>query len=312
MLFIAIVYGMELYQIRQFVAVADTGSFTKAAVRAAVSQPAISAAISKLEEELGQQLLHRRQGHVALTAAGERLLRFAREVLAACASIKSELKTLSGMETMRIGALRTLPTVHVAAVMAAFARTVGDVGVELIEGTREELQQRLAQKKLHLNLTSLDGGDKEDALPLFVEPYMLMSPAGHPFAKRKTVKLDDLHGERFILRTGCETFKTTTELLLARSIKTKVVYRTDQDDRALGLVAAGLGVALMPALFHMPGVVGVPIRDFETTRTIGLQWLPGIDALDHVTRMIGTIRSHAWSSDLNTGEKRKVAIKFAR
>jgi DNA-binding transcriptional LysR family regulator len=312
MLFIAIIYDMELYQIRQFVAVADTGSFTKAAVRAAVSQPAISAAISKLEEELGQQLLNRRQGQVTLTAAGERLLGFAREVLSACANIKAELKTLSGTETIRIGALRTLPTIHVAAVMAAFTRTGGEVGVELIEGTREELQQRLAQKKLHLNLTSLGGSDSHDALPLFVEPYVLMSPAGHPFARQRSIKLNDLHGERFILRTGCETFKATTELLLARSIKTKVVYRTDQDDRALGLVAAGLGVALMPALFHMPGVVSIPVRDFDTTRTIGLQWLPGIDALDHVARMIATIRSHSWSSDLHTGEKRRLAIKLTK
>jgi DNA-binding transcriptional LysR family regulator len=303
---------MELYQIRQFVAVADTGSFTKAAVRAAISQPAISASIGKLEEELGQRLLYRRQGQVTLTPAGERLLSFAREVLSACANIKSELKSLTGIETIRIGALRTLPTVHVAAVMAAFARTGGDVGVELIEGTREELQQRLSQKKLHLNLTSFVDRDNDGGFPLFVEPYMLMSPVGHPFAKQRSIKLEDLQGERFILRTGCETFKATTDLLIARSIKTKVVYRTDQDDRALGLVAAGLGVALMPALFHMPGVVSVPIRDFETTRTIGLQWLPGTDTLDHVARMIATVRSHSWSSDLYTGGKRKLGIKLTR
>ncbi len=303
---------MELYQIRQFVAVADTGSFTKAAVRAAVSQPAISAAISKLEEELGQQLLHRRQGQVTVTPAGEKLLRFAREVLAACANIKSELKTLTGPETIRVGALRTLPTIHVAAVMAAFARPGGDSGVELIEGTREELQQRLSQKKLHLNLTSIAGSQVQDAFPLFVEPYMLMVPAGHPFANQRSIKLEDLHGERFILRTGCETFKTTTDLLIERSIKTKVVYRTDQDDRALALVAAGFGVALMPALFHMPAVVSVPIRDFDVTRTIALQWLPGMELLDHVARMIAAIRSHSWASDLHTGEKRRFAVKFAK
>jgi DNA-binding transcriptional LysR family regulator len=302
---------MELYQIRQFVAVADTGSFTKAAVRAAVSQPAISAAISKLEDELGQQLLHRRQGQVTLTPAGDRLLRFAREILAACTNIKSELKTLTGMETIRVGALRTLPTIHIAAVMAAFARASRDVNVELIEGTREELQQRLSQKKLHLNLTSFVDRVPADAFPLFVEPYMLMAPAAHPFAKQRAIKLQDLNGERFILRTGCETFKATTDLLIERSIKTKVVYRTDQDDRALGLIAAGLGVALMPALFHMPGVVSVPIRDFELTRTIGLQWLPGMETLEHVARMVATIRSHSWENDLHTGEKRRHAIKLA-
>lgn len=312
MIFIGIVYDMELYQIRQFVAVADTGSFTKGAVRASVSQPAISAAIGKLEEEFGQQLLNRRQGQVTLTLAGERLLHVAREVLSACSSIKSELRSLTGPETIRIGALRTLPTVHVAAVTSAFSQSNGSVGVVLIEGTRDDLQRRLLQKKIHLSLTSLGGTDGTESLPLFTETYVLMVPAAHPFAKRNSIKLEDLHGERFILRTGCETFKDTTDLMLARSIRTKVVYRTDQDDRALGLVSAGLGVALMPALFHMPGVVGIPIRDFETTRTIGLQWLPGTDSLDHVSRMISTIRSHGWSNDLHTGEKRRSAIKPAK
>src|ERR1700732_1346444 len=112
-------YGMELYQIRQFVAVAETGSFTKAAARAGVSQPAISAAIAKLEEEMGQRLLDRRQGSVVPTAAGGRLLDVARDILLACNTIKSTLRAASSSQTqtLRVGVLRTLPTVHVVGVL---------------------------------------------------------------------------------------------------------------------------------------------------------------------------------------------------
>lgn len=305
---------MELYQIRHFVAVADTGSFTKGAIRAAVSQPSISAAISKLEEELGQQLLNRGQGHVTLTPAGQKLLDSAREILSACTNIKSELKGLSNgkaEETVRIGTLRTLPTIHIAALTAVFCQASEGMSVELIEGPKEKLQELLSQSKLHLSITSLGQTEGTKSLPLFTEPYVLMVPTAHPFAQRKSVKLEDLHNQRFILRTGCETFKDTTDLMIARSIRTKVVFRTDQDDRALGLVASGLGIALMPALFHMPGVVGVPVRDFERTRTIGLQWLRGAEASHHVARVIATVRSHSWVNDLHTGEKRRLSIKLS-
>src|SRR5271163_3757823 len=120
-------YIMELYQIRYFVAVAETGSFTKGASRAAVSQPAISAAIAKLEEEMGQKLLDRRQGSVVPTIAGGRLLDAARDILLACNSIKSALRAASAPQTLRLGMLRTLPTVHVVGVIHAFWRAHPDI-----------------------------------------------------------------------------------------------------------------------------------------------------------------------------------------
>lgn len=300
---------MELYQIRQFVAVAETGSFTKGAARAAVSQPAISAAIAKLEEEMGQKLFDRRQGTVFTTPAGERLLGAAKDILLACSTIKSSLRASCAPDTLRVGVLRTLPTVHVASILQTFRGAHPDVLVELFEGTREEIEQRLAQKKLHVCLTSLQGRDGKNSAALFTEPYVLAVNSAHRFAKLKTTALADLEGERFILRTGCETFRDTTALFLSKGIRTKLVYRTDQDDRALGLVAAGVGVALMPALYHAPGVVNVPIRDFTTTRTIGLRWLAQPAEHKSLNAMIVFASSHAWNTYLFSGEKRKASVR---
>jgi DNA-binding transcriptional LysR family regulator len=86
---------MELYQIRHFAAVAETGSFTKAAVRAAVSQPALSASIAKLEEELGVKLFHRSPKSVTLTPAGRRFQMTAQEVLGSCNKVKAEFGQVS-------------------------------------------------------------------------------------------------------------------------------------------------------------------------------------------------------------------------
>jgi DNA-binding transcriptional LysR family regulator len=303
-------YGMELYQIRQFVAVAETGSFTKGASRAGVSQPAISAAIAKLEEEMGQRLLDRRQGSVVPTAAGGRLLDAARDILLACNTIKSTLRAASSPQTLRVGVLRTLPTVHVVGVLQAFRQAHPDIQIELFEGPREELEKRLEQKKLDVCLTSLnDAAASKTLVALFTEPYVLAVNQNHRFAKLRSITLDDLQGEPFILRTSCETFQDTTTLLIARGIRTRLVYRTDQDDRALGLVAAGVGVALMPALYKAAGVVNVHISDFDTKRTIGMRWLVQAPENKHLTALVAFACSHPWITDLRSDEPKAVNIR---
>jgi DNA-binding transcriptional LysR family regulator len=304
-------YGMELYQIRQFVAVAETGSFTKGAARAGVSQPAISAAVAKLEEEMGQKLLDRRQGSVVPTTAGSRLLDAARDILLACNTIKSALRAASAPQMLRVGMLRTLPTAHVVGVFHAFRQAHPDIQIELFDGPREELEKRLEQKKLDVCLTSLNdaAAASKTSVALFTEPYVLAVSQNHRFAKLRSVTLDDLQGEPFILRTSCETFQDTTALLIARGIRTRLVYRTDQDDRALGLVAAGIGVALMPALYKAAGVVNVGISDFNTKRTIGMRWLPQAEENKCLTAMIAFACSHPWITDLRSDEPTAVNVR---
>jgi DNA-binding transcriptional LysR family regulator len=301
---------MELYQIRQFVAVAETGSFTKGASRAGVSQPAISAAVAKLEEEMGQRLLDRRQGSVVPTAAGSRLLDAARDILLACNTIKSTLRATSSPQTLRIGVLRTLPTVHVVGVLQAFRQAHPDIQIELFEGPREELEKRLEQKKLDVCLTSLnDAAATKKSVALFAEPYVLAVNQNHRFAKLRSITLDDLQGEPFILRTSCETFQDTTALLIARGIRTRLVYRTDQDDRALDLVAAGIGVALMPALYKAAGVVNVHIADFDRRRTIGMQWLVQTPENRSLTSLVAFACSHPWITYVRSDEPKIVNIR---
>ncbi len=304
---------MEFYQIRQFVAVAETGSFTKGAARAGVSQPAISAAVAKLERELGQKLLDRRQKSVVPTPAGGRFLDAARNILLACNTIKSELRAASAPQTLRVGVLRTLPTFHVIGVLQAFRRAHPDIVIELFEGPREDLEKHLEQKKLDLCLTSLkDPTASETSAVLFTEPYVLAVPQNHRLSKFKSITLADLQGERFILRTSCETFQETTALLVARGIRPRVVYRTDQEDRALDLVAAGFGVTLIPALYAAPGVANVRVTDFRTTRTIGIRWLPKAPEGKCLDALIAFVCSHAWNTDPSSRGKHSVHIQFPR
>ena len=111
-----------------------------------------------------------------------------------------------------------------------------------------------AESCWHVSLTKEGSGPGQRSVELLREDYGLVVSLNHRFAFYESVQLSDLNGERFIVRTHCETFGSTTKLLAERGIRSQVVYRTDQDDRALALVGAGMGVALMPAIFDASDV----------------------------------------------------------
>jgi len=113
---------MELYQIKHFIAVAETGGFTKGAQRVAISQPAISASIAKLEAELDVKLLDRRRSPVVPTAAGTRLLEAGKNILQTCKAVKAELKTVTNPNRFRIGVLQSLSSGCVSKLLTSFRR----------------------------------------------------------------------------------------------------------------------------------------------------------------------------------------------
>ena len=304
---------MELYQIRQFVAVAETGSFTNGAARAGVSQPAVSAAVAKLEEEMGQKLLDRRQGSAVPTVAGSRFLAAARNILLACSAIKSDLRAATAPQVLRVGVLRTLPTAHIVGILQAFRQAHPDVLIELFEAPRDELEKRLNEKRLDVCLTSLDdsAGSKTSVI-LLTEPYVLAVHQNHRFARAASITLEDLQGEPFIVRNGCEAFHDTTALFVARGIRPRSVYRTDHDDRALGLVAAGIGVALVPALYQAAGVVKVRISDFAMSRTIGIRWHARTQENKFLKALIAFASSHPWTTDARSSDARPAKVGMSK
>src|SRR5258708_34138839 len=115
---------MELYQIRDFVAVVEAGSFTKGAELAAVSQPALSASIGRLEAELKVKLLERQRTKVTPTMSGSKLLTAATEILRDCSSLKCELKGFASPRTLLLGVLRTIASPK----MGTFIRNFRAVG----------------------------------------------------------------------------------------------------------------------------------------------------------------------------------------
>jgi DNA-binding transcriptional LysR family regulator len=158
------------------------------------------------------------------------------------------------------------------------------------------LHAQLADRKLLACISSKEGGEPgQRSVELLEEDYGLVVSLRHRFAFYESIQLSDLNGQRFIVRTHCEGYESTGKLLLERGIRSQVVYRTDQEDRALALVGPGLGVALMPAIFNAPNVKKVPVRDFDAKRVISLHWNADV-ADDRLDQLVAFATTHNWAS----------------
>lgn len=262
---------MELRQIRHLIAVAETGSFTKASDRVAISQPALSASIAKLEAELDVQLLERNRSKITPTPAGRRFLERANSILLECSAMKAETKSINNLQPLRIGILRTLPTRTLSELIRSYRITKPGSSVSLYEGSHCELQTRAKERKLHAYISHFDPDlENTEFHQLFTDQFVVAVPLDHRFARWDGIQLSDLNGEPFISRAACETFENTTKEFLSRRIKPKVMYSTNQDDRALAMVAAGIGLALVPETFDQPGIAFIKLLDYQFSRTIGI------------------------------------------
>jgi DNA-binding transcriptional LysR family regulator len=239
---------MEMYQLVHFIAIVETGSFTKGADRLHVAQSALSASVAKLEAEFDIQLLDRRHSPVVPTAAGERLLNAGKKILHTCHEIKGELETIAKPKSLRIGVLQSLSNRIVSTLLGSFRYTKPRVAIEITDGPYEQLIELLSERQLDAVLTILDdNAAKFPSRVLFKEPYALAVPLDHCFAQREMVAIADLRDEPFIVRAGGDRFQDASNELLSHGIKLRVVYRTNQIDRTLALVAAGVGLSFIPA-----------------------------------------------------------------
>ncbi len=266
---------MDLNQIRHFIAVVEAGSFTKGAQNVAVSQSAISTSIAKIEAELDVKLLDRRLSPLGLTPAGKRLLEAGKDILQRYDTVTADLKSISEPKHLRIGVLRSLLLFDgaVSNLLSSFKRANPHVATKVVDDECEHLTGLLAGQEIDTILTMIRGDESEFAnQALYKMPYMLAVRVDHRFANQHAVTLSDLADEPFILPTRGVNLQDLMKALASRDIKIKVVSQTDNVYRALALVAAGIGVAVVPGHFEVASIKQVPVKDLNISRTIGLIW----------------------------------------
>jgi len=260
---------IDIYLLRYFIAVVETGSFTRAADKVFVTQPTLSAGIKKLEGQVGQPLFERSNRRVFLTDAGTRFLPRAKAILHECNLAVQSLEEAVSIPVLRIGVLVTLATQEIGALIAGFRKKVPQTTIEIYDGTEQELHNRLDDRSLDYALSLYRGQDEDIALPLKKEGYVFILPKGHALAE-KQVMADDLREEYMIVRSRCEVLSETSRYFTDRNIRPRLVYRTPNDTRAIEMVAAGIGGTVIPQSLADERVECVKLTGFNYERQLAL------------------------------------------
>ncbi|MDR0808916.1 MAG: LysR family transcriptional regulator [Gemmobacter sp.] len=265
---------MKLQHLKFFCAVVESRSMTAASERLHISQPALSAGLKALQDDLGLPLFDRSGGkrRIFPTPTALRFYEDAKDILSRCEAARIRVtKTEPKPTVARIGILRTLASADVATVLGKVMRFPSPTW-KAREGTSAEIGQWLAQGRIDMAWTTIDRPSATAEI-LWHESFDLLTACHHRLAQSGAVSITDLAGEDIILRTSCEL---RSGRLQAAGIKLRVVARTDRDDLALKLVAQGIGVAIAPQSFAGRDIVALPFSDIDLSRTIGLRWRPDL------------------------------------
>lgn len=256
-------------QLRQFLAIVDSGNFTRAANELNVTQPTLSAGIAELERRLGARLLERTNRRVQLTPAGNQLLHHARTVEREFRRAEASISGQSiPVRTIRLGVLTSYASHNLEAVLSAYD---GAERVEIIEGNQQELGTALSQDRIDAAVTILNAGDNRFArTSLKIERYRLAMSDSHPLAGRETIEADEIASEPMIARRACEMLARTSRHFTERGVRPPFSFRSANDDRAMALVRAGAGITVAPESHGGPGIAMPLLKDFDESREIGL------------------------------------------
>lgn len=269
---------MEIHQLRYFVAVAEEESFSRAAEREHVAQPSLSQQIHKLEEELGQQLFDRLPRTVVLTEAGRCLLTYARQILTAIADARQSVAELQHEVAGRlsVGAVPSIAVYILPTLIGQFQRAYPKVTFALYEDTTEKLAEQLEDGTLDLVIASASDDTANLARhSLGREALLLLVPAKHRLARRRTVQWSDLATEKFLLLHEDHSLSMQVRRLLAANhLKPELVLQGAQLVTIAAMVAAGLGVTVVPEMMvhteYVRGCVAVPFAKPAPTRELTL------------------------------------------
>jgi DNA-binding transcriptional LysR family regulator len=245
---------MHVEALDVFRTVARYGSITSAAVALRYTQSAVSRQIAALEGQIGARLFDRLPRGVTLTQEGACLLDHAEAILDRLATARQEVDALRGLRggRLRVGAFPTAVAALVPRALAAFRGQHPDVTLSLVEGRTPALLERLVSGDADVAVVSaaparpIDPG-RFSLRHLLDERLLLAVPRGHRLARRRTVRLADLRDDPFVVGSA-----TAEETLVRASLPAGFQPRVDivaaEWTGKLGCVAAGLGVALVPAL----------------------------------------------------------------
>lgn len=274
--------SLELRHLAALQAVAEEGSFGRAARRLGYTQSAISQQIATLERIVGEQLIERPGGPrpVSLTIAGMLMLNHAEGITARLQAAQADLAAFGAGDSgpLRIGTYQSVGARVLPTLLRNFAAEWPKVDIRLVESTDDRDLLRLVERgdvDLSFAVYPIEPGPFE-AVELMRDPYVLLVAADSPIAAReKAPTMREILDLPLISYRTCRTTQRVEERLRLAGREPNVVFRSDDNGTVQGLVAAGVGVALVPRLTIDPADESVAVIDLGERvppRLIGIAW----------------------------------------
>lgn len=290
---------MELQQIRYFLAIHEHGGFSRAAQACDVSQPALTAAIKKLETEVGAPVFYREGKRLLLTELGRMVKPHLEQVLTGTQAAREIARnfTLLRQAPLRIGVMTTIGPVRVSRFFRRFHQSHPGVELTVRDAMLPLLLHELERGEIDIALVStpLGLGDTFRFEPLYNERYVVVFPPGHRFERLNTIALADVSGEDYVDRLACELRESVMAACGQRMVELYAAFRSEREDWIESMVLAGLGFAFMPQYsVRLSGLQQRPLVDPPVERTILVTDVRGRQRSPATRLFVDEIRAYEW------------------
>ena len=269
---------MELAQLKYFQVMANIRHFTRAARMLDVTQPALSRSMAKLEKDLDVPLFRRNEGEIELTPEGERLLRRVDRILREVDSAREEASSAHTevAKEFRLSFIHSLGSYALPHILQDFRASYPDIRVQLNQQDSATLALQVAAGETDLCLCSTIPTTEYSAwVYLWSEELFVTVPLGHRFAEREKINLQELEDEPLVAMKSSYSLRILVDQFFdLAGIHPEITFEGDDVSTISGLVAAGLGVSLLPKLAGVehPELRYIPVSFPICKRAVGIAW----------------------------------------
>jgi DNA-binding transcriptional LysR family regulator len=292
---------MEMHQVRYFLSMARLLNFTRAAEECNVSQPSLTRAVQKLEDEFGGPLFRRERSRTHLTDLGRMMLPHLERTYEGAQAAKAIARGVGKAQVapLALGVASTIASEALEGVLAELGDNLPGFQLTIQSGTSEELIELALAGSLDLLIVESpeDAPDRFDAWTLFDQAYRIVVRATHPLSLREAVAFEDVKGEAWI-DCGGDGFIRARRAAEAAGIALDVRHRATDSQQLLRLILAGLGCAYMPDPAGDARLKGLRLTDMPDTRAIVLAAIAGRRRSVASEAFVRASRARGWQQGL--------------
>jgi len=296
---------MDINQIRYFLALADTLNFTRAAEQCFVSQPALTQAIKRLEEELGGSLIHREGRDTRLTELGRLLRGHFEQIENTRQIVKKTAKAYvdGAMQELHVGLMCTIGPRIVGRFLNDFQTQHPHILLLLHDVPHCDIPELLRSGALDGAFGSSHNHKQNEALQtisLFDEPMVVAFSNQHPFSKRDTVSLIDIAHEKYVDRLNCEFRDDFHTFCKEQSIEANIIFRSQREDWIQDFIREGVGVSVLPEYSLLqPSLDYRPISEPSLSREVDFFVADRDNHSESLETFIEMAKGYPWLNNSN-------------